>query len=105
MCNKCKSSKRMHRGTLLCSACYQKQNERLKTRLRNVETYNEDRLLFLARKSKELGLKHTLQDIKNMIHRGYTDQLILKTESWDVWTLGSEPSKALPFINNNEVRL
>lgn len=102
---KCKCGEpRMHPFTLLCEGCYQEQNKRLKSRVRDVETHNEDRTTFLVRRSRELGLNYTRKQIRAFIRQGYTDNLILKTESWGVWTLGSEPSRALPYTNNNEVR-
>lgn len=82
----------------MCDECFQKQNEYLKTRLRDVETYDEDRLLFLVRKSEEFGLGYTKKEINSMIRSGMTDSLILKADSANVWTYGSEASQALPFV-------
>lgn len=84
-------------NAIMCEECYDNQNKYLKTRIRDVETYDEDRYLFLTRKAKELGLTYTNKDIKSMMAAGMTDHLILKTENYHVWCYGNEQSKALPY--------
>lgn len=82
----------------LCNECFREQNDYLKTRVRDVETYDEDRLLFLYRKSKELDLGYTKKEIRGMVRSGMTDNLILKTGNSGVWTYGGEPSKAIEYV-------
>lgn len=71
-------NKRMNNGTLLCAECYEKQNEMLKTKVRDVETFHETREEFLLRKSHELGFSYKPRDIVSFIRAGLTDALILK---------------------------
>lgn len=82
---------------VMCEKCFQKQNEELRKKIMDVETYNEDRLLFLLRKSKELDLGYSKKEIKRMVRSGMTDALILKTKRLNVWTYDCEVSGALPI--------
>ena len=83
-------------NAFMCEECFQVQNEYLKTRVRDVETEKEDRLTFLFRRAKELGLNYTKREINKFIRAGMTDNLILKTKSDNVWVYGCEASKAMP---------
>lgn len=96
LCRDCAENKQM-RGSYVCESCFDEMNRQMITKTRDVETYNEDRNKFLARRSKELGLNHTAKDIRGMIRAGMTDNLILKTKDENVWTMGSERSRALPM--------
>lgn len=76
-------------GSKLCKMCYDAQNNELTHKVRDIETYTEDRLSFLYRKSKEIGLNHSRKHINKMITAGMTDDLILKTKPDILWTYGS----------------
>src|SRR5690625_5125336 len=64
-------------GLNQCEECFEDYKSLLKTRLRDVETYNEPRIEFLIRMSKELGLGYTRAKMVRMIQAGMTDFMIL----------------------------
>lgn len=79
-------------GTFLCNKCYDLQNEQLKSKVLDVETYDEDRLLFLARMSKQVGKDLSAKEIRSMVDNGMTDEQILRTRPLSIWTYGCEVS-------------
>src|SRR5690625_8005242 len=69
MCIQCDNPRAKMRGTLLCEDCLTNTAKSLKSKLRDVETFDEDRREFLLRKNKELNIGHTEKEIISMIDR------------------------------------
>src|SRR5690625_6591528 len=80
-CIQCDNPRAKMRGTLLCEDCLTNTAKSLKSKLRDVETFNEDRREFLFRKNKELNIGHTEKEIISMIDAGMTDAMILSEEA------------------------
>lgn len=98
-CIQCDNPRAKMRGTLLCEDCLADTAKSLKSKLRDVETFDEDRREFLFRKNKELNLGYTKKEIISMIDAGMTDAMILSDDTIAIWRYGDEWSKAMP-INN-----
>ena len=55
--------------------CFKKRVDNIPKR--DVETYNEDRFTFLTRVNNELNIGRTVNEIKQMIDDGMSDDIIL----------------------------
>ncbi len=93
------SVQHVRQGSFLCNSCYDLQNEQLKSKVLDVETYDEDRLLFLARMTKQVGKDLTAKEIRSMVDNGMSDEQILRTKPLNIWTYGCE---AYPGIRGAE---
>lgn len=84
-------------GSFQCEPCKSNLIERINGNYRNIDVPNEERLEFLMRRAKELGINKTEKDIKKMIFNGYEDWQILSNEKIHVWTWGNGSAQRVPF--------
>lgn len=82
-CNTCQEYTR-ESGSILCEYCNGELIKRMRNNARDVDCIDEDRLDFLLRVAKEMGLKKSEEKIKRQYRQGYGDDLILR-DTISIW--------------------